>query len=294
MIRFLSVFYGIGLILCSSCRGPVALFEVKYSDQTAPATVELINTSKNGEVFFWDCGNGFNSEGFAPYCHYHRSGRYNVRLKAVAGPDTSVHEQELFIKASDECLIVMVTNFGNMVIRLLDETPMHREHFIKLAESGFFEGIAFHRLIPGFVIQGGDPASRKQGYSEKNDDWNPIQSEFHQKYFHTKGAVAAARLNEDVNPQKESSPTQFYIVQGRPVSEEQLSIFAAQKNIYYNPEISEKYRTLGGCPQLDMEYTVFGEVVEGLQIIDEMARVATDAGDKPKEDIIIQKMIVVK
>lgn len=294
MIRFLFVPFACGFLFLTSCRGPRAVFEVSGENHNAPVTVHFVNTSKGGETFLWDCGNGANPNGEKSSCDFLQSGRYSVKLKAITDKDTSVYSKDIIINAPEECLIVMVTNFGKMVIRLLDETPLHRDHFINLVESGFYEGISFHRLIPGFVIQGGDPSTKRSEPLKSEFDIPPVPAEFHQNHFHTRGAVAAARMNEDVNPKKESSPTQFYIVQGRQVTEEQLSIFAAQKNIYYNPEISEKYRTLGGCPQLDMEYTVFGEVIEGLNIIDEMSKVSTDAGDKPKTEILIQKMIVVK
>lgn len=292
MIRFLIASLGIGGFC--SCGGPKAGFKGPDDYRNAPVTLHFTNESSQAEKYFWDCGNGETSDNIITDCHYFSSGRYEVTLKAIKGKDTSLARKEIVVFPPHDCLIVMATNFGRVVFRLFNETPLHRDQFIKLAESGFYEGISFHRLIPGFVIQGGDPSTKKRqsGYTEQMNAGIP--AEFHTRAFHTKGALAAARTNDEINPKKESSPSQFYIVLGRPVNEEQLSIFAGQKNVYYNSEISEKYRTLGGCPQLDMEYTVFGEVIEGMENIEAMSLIPTDAGDRPKSEIIIEKMIIVK
>lgn len=292
MIRFLIACLGIGGFC--SCGGPKAGFTSPDDQLIAPVTLHFTNESSQAASYFWDCGNGETSDDISPECRYFSSGRYKVTLKAIKGKDTSILSKDISVFPPPDCRIVMVTNYGPVVFRLFNETPLHRDHFIKLAESGFYEGISFHRLIPGFVIQGGDPATKKDQKGTKDNLNIGISAEIHTQAFHTKGALAAARTNDEVNPKKESSSSQFYIVLGRPVNDEQLSIFAGQKNVYYNKEISEKYRTLGGTPQLDMEYTVFGEVIGGLENIDAMALVPTDAGDRPKSEIVIEKMIVVK
>jgi peptidyl-prolyl cis-trans isomerase B (cyclophilin B) len=191
----------------------------------------------------------------------------------------------------------METNKGRMLLRLFDETPKHRDNFIKLAESGFYDGLLFHRVIQGFMIQTGDPESKNAGAHDRLGHGGPgytIPSEIHTSHFHTKGAIAAARTGDEVNPKKESSGSQIYIVHGRKTDPGEINIFEGQKNVYYGEKTSEKYKNQGGAPQLDMEYTIFGEVVEGLDIIDSIASVPTDAFDRPKEDIVIIKLTVIR
>lgn len=243
----------------------------------------------------------------------------------------------------ENTIIQMKTSLGDITLKLYNETPLHRDNFISLVNSGFYEGISFHRVINGFMIQAGDPSTRTIPVPSSADSLNTytIASEFRKNLFHKKGALAAAREGNDVNPEMRSSGTHFYIVQGTVIKDEdfpaaenrinsgikqamfnrilretaenakktgtQLSegeiqeITAAKMYDYLasNPaytipeEQREVYRTIGGVPRLDGTYTVFGEVVEGLEVVDRIAAVTTDESDRPLTDVKIIKMKIV-
>ena len=182
--------------------------------------------------------------------------------------------------------VVITTPYGRMRAVLYDETPRHRDNFVALAEEGFFDSTLFHRVVPGFVVQGGDPDSRDArpgvtygaggpGYTLPAEIGAP----------HLRGALAAARLPGAANPGKESSGSQFYIVHGRLTPPDLLAELAAAKGLTYNDTQRELYATRGGTPQLDGDYTVFGEVVEGFDVLERLATVETLPGDRPAEDI---------
>ena len=184
--------------------------------------------------------------------------------------------------------VLLQTDYGNMKILLYEETPLHRENFIKLVKSGFYDGLLFHRVINGFMIQGGDPESRNAQPGAMLGNGGPgytIPAEFVPKYFHKKGVIAAAREGDNVNPMKESSGSQFYIVQGRIYNEAIMQKIAAQMNKTFSAEQIKAYGTIGGSPWLDNDYTVFGEVVEGLDVIDKIAAVKCGPNDRPVEDV---------
>ena len=191
--------------------------------------------------------------------------------------------------------VLLQTDYGNMKILLYEETPLHRENFIKLVKSGFYDGLLFHRVINGFMIQGGDPESRNAQPGAMLGNGGPgytIPAEFVPKYFHKKGVIAAAREGDNVNPMKESSGSQFYIVQGRIYNEAIMQKIAAQMNKTFSAEQIKAYGTIGGSPWLDNDYTVFGEVVEGLDVIDKIAAVKCGPNDRPVEDVkMIMKII---
>jgi len=184
-----------------------------------------------------------------------------------------------------EKLITISTQFGEMKIILFDETPKHKENFIKLAEKGFYDSTLFHRIINGFMIQGGDPDSKnaKPGQVLGNDDVGyKIPAEFNEKLFHKKGAVAAARDN---NPQKASSGCQFYIVHGTVVTDQQLNGFEKRTGKKFSDAQRKAYTTIGGSPHLDGGYTVFGEVIAGIEIVDKIATQPKDNQDRPLKNI---------
>lgn len=181
---------------------------------------------------------------------------------------------------------VIETEFGNMKVELYDSTPIHKENFIKLAKEGFYDDLLFHRVIKGFMIQGGDPKSRGAEPSARLGGGGPgytIEAEIGSPHF--KGTLAAARTGNASNPEKRSSGSQFYVVQGSPQSEAQLASTAKRKGITYTDSQRKKYAEVGGRPDLDMEYTVFGEVVEGMDVIDKLAAVETAPGDRPLKDV---------
>lgn len=243
--------------------------------------------------------------------------------------------------------VLIETPYGNMKVKLYNETPLHRDNFLKLVDEKFYDSLLFHRIINEFMIQGGDPESKNapEGKMLGNGDVGyTINPEFLPNLFHKKGVIAAAREGDKVNPEKKSSGCQFYIVQGKTftseemkkmeerinfpkrkklvfdyvekpenikiknkidslqqiadfnsVDEEYKRIANMLENEYkkldlfaYTPEQIETYKTIGGTPHLDQNYTVFGEVVEGLNVIDSIAKVRTDVNNRPLDDIIMK------
>lgn len=240
-------------------------------------------------------------------------------------------------------VVVMETNRGTIKLKLYEDTPLHSENFLKLAGEGHFDGLLFHRVIQDFMIQGG--ASDSKG-AEKgkmvglSDPGYSLQAEILPGHFHKKGALAAAREGDEVNPERKSSREQFYIVKGKVFTDDELNMiekrklvmakndlgrklfqpkmeeykqylsagqkaeadslirsinarieeeFAGYKDHLIPAEIREVYKTTGGTPHLDGAYTVFGEVIEGLDIVDKIAGVKTDQNDRPEEDVVILK-----
>jgi cyclophilin family peptidyl-prolyl cis-trans isomerase len=188
--------------------------------------------------------------------------------------------------------IKITTDSGVIVLRLYDGTPKHRDNFIKLANEKFFDSLLFHRVIGGFMIQGGDPQSKNAapGAMLGNGDVGyTIPAEFDTNYFHKKGALAAARTN---NPEKASSGCQFYIVQGKPYSEQELAGMEMQMNTKFSPKKRKIYATMGGVPFLDTNYTVFGETESGLDVIDKIAKMPGDGNNRPTIDIRMKIEVV--
>lgn len=236
-------------------------------------------------------------------------------------------------------VVTIKTKYGDMVAILYDETPKHKENFLKLANEKYYDSLLFHRVIEGFMIQGGDPDSKRAPMTQRLGNGGPgytIAAEIKPKFFHVKGALSAARLSDAMNPEKASSGSQFYIVDGtkhteaqlktdpeklnralqqffqkpenqayrdsintfiqrrdqqgfqdyinslKPVVEEQLGISVDRE---ISPEVLEAYTTVGGTPQLDGQYTVFGKVIQGLEVIDKIAAAPRDANDRPLEDV---------
>ncbi len=185
-----------------------------------------------------------------------------------------------------ETILLIETDYGNMKVKLYDETPLHKANFIKLAKEGFYNDLLFHRVINGFMIQGGDPDSKDAPPTKRLGGGGPgytINAEIGK--YHFKGALSAARQGDAVNPEKKSSGSQFYIVQGKPVDDKMLDMMEKQKGIKYSIEDRKRYKEVGGTPFLDNEYTVFGEVIEGLDVIDKIGKVQTAPGDRPVKDV---------
>ncbi len=248
-------------------------------------------------------------------------------------------------KKDKEQLVLMETSMGNIKLKLYNQTPLHRDNFIKLVNQGYFNGILFHRVIPDFMIQTGDPKSKNAKPGDLLGNGGPgytIPPEFDTSLFHKKGVLAAAREGDEVNPKKESAGSQFYIVEGQTYTDEELDQVEIRINnmnkkatfFKFIEEEKEKakennetfdyskaqgeaaikteelysdtppfkipaaqraeYKTLGGAPHLDQNYTVFGEVVEGLSIVDKISEVNTDDDDRPQTDVVIIKMKLVK
>lgn len=190
----------------------------------------------------------------------------------------------------------IATDQGACVVKLYNETPLHRDNFSKLALEGYYDGLLFHRVIENFMIQGGDPNSRYAGEKQRLGDGGPeyrIDAEFNDSLYHKKGVIAAARND---NPEKASSGSHFYLVQGRTFTDagldslEQLRL-GGRKIPPYQREV---YKSLGGVPHLDQNYTVFGEVVQGHGFIDQIAAVATDQYDRPLVDQRMEMILLTR
>lgn len=254
--------------------------------------------------------------------------------------------------------VIVTTDSGKIYLRLFDDTPKHKANFLKLAGEGFYDGIAFHRIIKNFMIQGGNPNFRQPNPSTSDGPGYMLDAEISPKYVHTKGMLAAARMGDNVNPERKSSGSQFYIVTGNAVSNEMLTNNEGQianammqgaagklqaefgqipenaamivkyqtavqnkdsalaratiteLNAKFSGYVQEKtkdmpqfkytqaqrdaYAQLGGAPWLDMQYTVFGQVVEGMDVVDKLGKVATKPGDVPVQDVRIVKVEIVK
>ncbi|MFT7435856.1 MAG: cyclophilin family peptidyl-prolyl cis-trans isomerase [Algoriphagus sp.] len=187
-------------------------------------------------------------------------------------------------------LITLRTEMGTMQIVLFDETPLHKANFLKLAESGFYDSTLFHRVISEFMIQGGDPNTKKEDRLKNGGgDMEKIPFEFVPEHVHIKGALSAARTN---NPEKASSGSQFYIVTGKKYKAGQLKRMDAgvpgikeRAKLEYTSEQIEAYEVLGGTPFLDNRYTVFGQVISGIETAEKIEKVDKDRSDRPTEDI---------
>lgn len=207
--------------------------------------------------------------------------------------------------------VLITTTEGDIKIKLYNETHLHRDNFKKLVKSKFYNGVLFHRVISEFMIQGGDPDSKnaEEGSTLGSGSVGyTIPAEFRTPgIYHKKGALAAARTGDNVNPQKESSGSQFYIVVGKTYTDQQLDVMQRDKTLRYsrpgdgsdlNYLFSEQarndYKTIGGTPNLDGNYTVFGEVLEGIEIVELISEVDTDRSDRPLEDIKVLKMKLVR
>lgn len=189
------------------------------------------------------------------------------------------------------------TTYGDIVVKLYNETPKHRDNFLKLVKEGTYDGVLFHRVIQNFMIQGGDPNSRnaKKGEMLGNGELGyTLPAEFVPSLYHKKGALAAARQADQVNPEKRSSSCQFYIVQGEKWDAEKLKRVETSMGKSFTKEQAEVYAKLGGTPFLDGDYTVFGEVVEGLEVVDKIAAVACGPMNRPLEDVKMKMTIIEK
>lgn len=284
------------VLLAVGCSRPIAQFS--YSGEAkAPAVIQFENNSEKADSYQWDFGDGNTSEAVTPAHRYRQSGIYDVILRASReGKRSRITKQQLVIAPPDRCLVEVETPYGNMLVELYSATPEHQDNFTKLVEEGYYDSLLFHRVIEGFMIQGGDPKSKGAGPNEMLGGGGPgytVPAEFVDTLVHVKGALSAARTGDRVNPQKRSSGSQFYIVQGKTYSDRELDIIESQKNMRYTSAQREVYKNAGGTPFLDRNYTVFGQVVEGMEVIDAIAEQPTDGRDRPKENVWM-KMTFIK
>ena|SRR5687768_11681299 len=274
--------------LMLSCMKPIARFSMSAEHAEAPATISFTNQSENADSYLWDFGDGMQSMETNAEHTYPASGQYVVSLTAKKENKSDKMSKPLSVDPPQTCRIEISTEFGVMVAELYDATPKHRDNFIKLAEEGYYNDLLFHRVIDGFMIQGGDPGSKGAAAGVPLGSGGPgyqVPAEFVDSLVHIKGAIAAARTGDNVNPEKKSSGSQFYIVDGSPVEDATLNGIEARKGFKYTPEQRQAYKELGGAPFLDRDYTVFGRIVSGLEVIDAIAKAPKDQRDRPIKDV---------
>ena len=193
------------------------------------------------------------------------------------------------------------TTMGDIVVKLYDETPIHRDNFLKLVREGYYDGTLMHRVIRGFMIQGGDPNSKGAAPDKMLGGGSPdytLEAEIREGLYHKRGALAAARKDDSINPERRSSGSQFYIVWGRTFTPRQMEYLVERMKAEnpdtegMTPEQREVYATYGGTPHLDGKYTVFGEVVEGLDVVEKIQNVPTNSADRPLEDIVVSMEVM--
>jgi len=215
---------------------------------------------------------------------------------------SGVAQQETHLKKKDRKRdIEMVTTDGTIILRLSDSTPLHRDNFLRLVKSHYFDSVLFHRVIQYFMIQAGDPASKNAVAGKPlGDSGAPytIPAEFRISLFHKRGVLAAARESDDTNPLRASSGSQFYIVQGKKYTDSVLNLVEINRLKRKIPDsLREIYKTIGGTPQLDQSYTIFGEVVSGMETVDKIAAEPTSKGDdldRPLTDVRILRTKLIK
>lgn len=289
---------GILLITIFSC-GPMAKFSYQPASSEAkfPYEVQFQNESKRADFYEWRFPDGELSMDANPAYSFVLPGKNKVELVASKDGKSSSKTTYVEVPAPPYSMIQVDTKYGAMVFKLYDETPEHRDNMIKLVESGFYDGLVFHRIIEGFMIQGGDPDSRDAKPGQRLGMGGPgytVPEEITMNFIHKKGALAAARSPDHVNPERNSSGSQFYIVQGQPFTEQQLRVLEAQKGVEYTPEQIEEYLSKGGYPPLDNDYTVFGEMLSGWNVLDSIAANPKDRSDRPVEDIKMKVTVLNK
>ncbi len=211
-----------------------------------------------------------------------------VKTVRVAGSGTKVNIQNTVADNlnNNAIKVKMTTDMGVMTFLLYDSTPLHRDNFAKLVKEGFYDSLMFHRVIPGFMIQGGDPLSKNAAagvmLGNGGDNMQRIPGEFRQTLIHKKGVLAAARDN---NPEKASSACQFYIVEGKVYTDLELDQMESGMGRKFSPAARLAYKTIGGTPFLDQNYTVFGEILTGMDVIGKISAVQKDGANRPVQDI---------
>src|SRR5699024_1747487 len=239
-------------IAFTSCNRPVSRFTVKEEEsQAAPAKFNFVNESKNTDFYIWNFGDGDSSFHKNPTHTFFKPGIYEVTLESIREKKSRLHTKKIIVTAPKSTLIEIKTSYGDMIVELYDDTPLHRDNFIKLVSEGFYDDLLFHRVIDGFMIQGGDPDSKNAAAEKRLGAGGPgyqITAEIDAGHVHVKGALAAARQGDAVNPQKKSSGSQFYIVHGGPLSENELKSFSQRSGRVYDERITSEYIENGGTP----------------------------------------------
>ncbi|MDY0132572.1 MAG: peptidylprolyl isomerase [Desulforegulaceae bacterium] len=201
------------------------------------------------------------------------------------------------VSAEKNTKILLDTDMGEIEIVLYDKTKEHKENFLNLVNLGFYDDLLFHRIIKGFMIQGGDPQSKNAPKEKALGSGGPgynVPAEIIPEYYHKKGAISAARTGDNVNPMRRSSGSQFFIVTGKVFKSDELEMYEQRLNTKFTEEQKHIYTTIGGAPMLDAQYTVFGEVVKGLDIVEKLEKVKTGSNDRPLEDVKIKTVKIIE
>jgi peptidylprolyl isomerase/peptidyl-prolyl cis-trans isomerase B (cyclophilin B) len=195
-------------------------------------------------------------------------------------------------------VVLIDTNMGKIKVRLFDDTPKHRDNFVKLVNEHKYDGLLFHRVIKQFMIQAGDINSKNAPADKQLGDGDPgytVPAEIvYPKLFHKRGMLCAARMGDDVNPERASSASQFYIVTGKYFTEAELNKMEKAAGITFTSEQRAAYMLEGGTPHLDGKYTVFGEVIDGMKVVDKIQETPTNQSDRPLKDVVIKSMKIVR
>jgi len=212
----------------------------------------------------------------------------NAPLQLTPLTEQNAKEELLkFGRENPETVVLISTSMGEIKVKLYKETPLHRANFIRLVKMGFYDNTVFHRVLHHATVQGGNSRREKMNIGEYT-----VPNEVNSKLYHKRGALAMARYDDEYNPTKASSADNFYIVQGTRVSLQNLREVEQKHNFEYTPEQIKAYTTTGGMPTLDMVYTVFGEVLEGMEVVDKIAAVPVDTQDWPSKEIFITMQVI--
>ena len=278
------------MCFCIACSTPTALFDLEMEGASVPARVQTKNLSSNASSYKWTLNDSLISESEVVEFTLFTSGRYELCLEAMDDGKVDIYKKSVIVEAPHNCRVQISTTEGNMIFELYENTPGHLSNFIDLVEMGYYNGITFHRVMEGFMIQAGDNSTRVD--EKKFEVQDQIPAEFRDEYVHHKGALAAARMPDEVNPDRASSGTQFYIVHGRSLTDDQLENYDVTRQVPYTADQKNLYKDKGGAPQLDGAYTIFGFLVDGEQVIDKIAGVQTNERNRPVEDVRIIEMKV--
>lgn len=298
-VYFLLFAFAIVFTSCSS-NSHTSDFDFELTTGEAPVEISFKNASNGATSYNWNFGDGTTSTEENPTKMFYYPGTYNVILTTTKNGEQVQQTKSFTLRDAPKRIVEIETEFGVMKAELFNFTPNHRDNFIKLAEEGFYDGTLFHRVMQGFMAQGGDPDSKtatpEQQLGKGDMDYN-LEAEIVPGAIHYKGALAAARQPDHVNPTKKSSGCQFYVVHGAPNIPQQLQQYVDQKarngmRLTYSQAQVDFYGTQGGAPVLDMDYTVFGQVIEGIHIIDKLAAVPVGAGNRPTKDIPMKVRVI--
>lgn len=218
-----------------------------------------------------------------------------AKTKGLSKSEEKAMDRIICAHGTGRTQVVIKTSEGKIGIMLYDETPLHRDNFIQHITNNVYDGVIFHRVIEDFMIQAGDPTSKNTMMTAAygaNSEGERVPAEIRGELFHHRGALAAARTGDDVNPDRESSGSQFYIVTGKIHTDSTLNAQMEKAGTIIPMDRAEVYKTVGGAPHLDGVYTVFGRVTQGMKIVEKIGRVPTDHRDRPRRDVYIKRMTI--